>query len=399
MRPIPPAWTLFLACSHASASAFSCSRCPPSPERPRSSIAASPRPQLAGQQQQRRARHLLGARHAPARALLGRRQLGREVQPRLLRRLEEQGRRLQALQQQLQAVQRADAAVHDRRLRRARRLALGAPAVAAPVAQLRRRARRATSCTSRTGAATSPSSRSRPTTATTASISTCGASSRSTASRSSARTGRSRACRPTSRAATSTSTTSRARLAPGQQLPDPSAHRGLLLHVREPPGVRRRPGTARARATPIAPRPSARASRRSCRRTSRRPARTRPRATTPRTPSRSESARRRLALPHRLRRYNRASPIQAPQSVAAERRPRTDAEHARARLERLVPARRALGSPTPIAVPGPASNVSSPTVKRARPEITTKSSCCAVSASSWVSSTGSCGTASRRLTP
>ena len=143
-------------------------------------------PVAAGQQPQRRARHLLGAGSPAPRPLLGRGRLGRHVQARLLRRLEEQDRRLQALQQQLQAVHRRRAAVHDRRLRRARRLALGAPAVAAPVEELRRRQGRRTSSTSRTGGARSASSRSRPTTATTASTSTCGARSRSTASRSSA---------------------------------------------------------------------------------------------------------------------------------------------------------------------------------------------------------------------
>ena len=116
----------------------------------------------------------------------GARQLGRQVQARLLRRLEEQGRRLQALQQQLPAPTRA------------RALPLMIAGCDAPdgshwaLQQWQRLwknyggARPRTSSTSRTGAATSASSRSRPTTATTASTSTCGARSPSTASRSSA---------------------------------------------------------------------------------------------------------------------------------------------------------------------------------------------------------------------
>ena len=171
-------------------------------------------------------------------------------------------------------------------------------------------------------------------------------------------------------------------VAPGQQLPDPSADGGLLLHVREPPGRRRRPGTARARATPTAPRPSARASRRSCRRTSRRPARTRPRATTPPTPrSSSCSATTRAAASTSERGSDRArrldaspSPIQAPQSVAG-RAARAPMQSTRVPGSSASWPRGSAGSPTPMAVPGPASNVSSPTVKRARPEITTKSSC------------------------
>ena len=75
-------------------------------------------------------------------------------------------------------------------------------------------------------------------------------------------------------------------VAAGEQLPDPSAHRGLLLHVRQPPGLDaglERPGHGQ-RLSRHGDR--ARASRRSCRRTSRRPARTRRPATTPRTPRR-----------------------------------------------------------------------------------------------------------------
>ena len=95
-----------------------------------------------------------------------------------------------------------------------------------------------TSSTSRTGAATSASSRSRPTTATAASTSISGASSRSTASRSSAPSGRSRACRSTAPGRNVyVDYLKGVELAPGQQLPHPSAHRGLLLHVRQPPGL------------------------------------------------------------------------------------------------------------------------------------------------------------------
>ena len=75
-----------------------------------------------------------------------------KFQPRLLGRLEEQGRRLQALQQQLQALHRAGAAVQI--------AACDAPdgshwalqQWSAPVAELRRRQRRQPSSTSRTGA-------------------------------------------------------------------------------------------------------------------------------------------------------------------------------------------------------------------------------------------------------
>ena len=130
--------------------------------------------------------------------------------PRLLGRLEEQGRRLQALQQQLQAVHGPAARLHGRRLRRARRLALGAPAVVAAVEELRRRPRPGRAVHLALARRHRPSSRSRPTTAITASTSISGAASRSTASPSSVRAGRSRACPPTSRAATSTWTSSRA---------------------------------------------------------------------------------------------------------------------------------------------------------------------------------------------
>ena len=73
------------------------------------------------------------------------------------------------------------------------------------------------------------------------------------------------------------------------------------------------------------------------------------------------------------------APVASP-AAAVARRCRARACPARAPRGRACSA----GSPTPMAVPGPASNVSSPTAKRARPEITTKSSCWSVSTSSWV---------------
>ena len=142
--------------------------------------------------------------------------------------------------------------------------------------ELRRRQGRRTSSTSRTGAATSATSRSRPTTATTASTSTCGARSRSTASRSSA----------LKWTLQGVPLDKQGRNVYVDYLTGPTWHRvnsflthpptaGFCYTFANHPAARRRPGTARARATPTAPRPSARASRRSCRCTSRRPARTR----------------------------------------------------------------------------------------------------------------------------
>ena len=167
----------------------------------------------------------------------GARQLGREVPARLLRRMEEQGRGLQALQQQLQALHRPAAAARDRGLRRPRRLALGAPAVGAPVEELRRRQGAGRALHLALEAATPASSQiqtdysyhgkhehlwggftfhGKPVFGNKWTL---------------------QGVPPTSRAATSTSTTSRADLAPRQQLPDPPADRRLLLHVREPPGL------------------------------------------------------------------------------------------------------------------------------------------------------------------
>ncbi len=147
--------------------------------------------QARGQRRQRRARHLFRGRAQAQRPLLGRGQLGRALQARLLRRLEEQDRRPQALQQPLQALHGSGSAAHDRRVRRARRLALGAPAVGAPVGQLRRQQGQERALHLALARRHGASSRSRPTTATAASTSTSGASSSSRASRSTAPSGRS----------------------------------------------------------------------------------------------------------------------------------------------------------------------------------------------------------------